>query len=267
MKIAIHQPNYLPWLGYFYKIWVSEKFVFHDNVEYTKKSFTKRVCIRKYPDTDTTNYLSVPLKHHSDFELIKDLKICNNINWREKHLNKVYYVYHRAPFFDAFFPMYKQILTDKNPLDDTLVHLNTTLIKAIMQVLGINTPLYYSSHLPISVLKADFYNAEIAQFLGGTHYVSGTGAQNYQSQLTYESFNVQLDISHFNEFIHQVPPQYPVPFLPYLSILDALFYLGAQEINALFQRCYEHEALLRNNHTFSPQRLGQVITNWNMEKP
>ncbi|NJN35508.1 MAG: WbqC family protein [Saprospiraceae bacterium] len=163
MRIAIHQPNYFPWLGYFYKIWASDKFVFHDNVEFTKKSYTKRVFIRKSPDSHLSQYLSVPLRQHSDFDLIKNLTICNNINWQEKHINKIYYVYHRTPFFAEYFPILKQSLL-KSEENNFLSDINAQLITTISDFIGIKTPFFFSSQLPLKVAKADVYNAEIAHF-------------------------------------------------------------------------------------------------------
>ncbi len=262
MKIAIHQPNYLPWLGYFYKIWASDKFVFHDNVEFTKKSYTKRVFIRKSPDSLSSQYLSVPLRHHSDFDLIKDLAICNNFNWQEKHINKIYYVYHRAPFFPEYFPVLKDILA-KNAYGDSLSDLNSQLIIAISNLLGIETLFFSSSKLPLKVAKADVYNAEIAHFLCGDEYLSGKGAENYQSQTTYLQYGLTLRVSNFHEFISQAPPQYPTDFLPHLSILDALFYLGGKNINTIFQRCHEFESLTAhlNNTHFEKERHSTLLIN------
>ncbi|NJN35507.1 MAG: WbqC family protein [Saprospiraceae bacterium] len=78
--------------------------------------------------------------------------------------------------------------------------------------------------------------------------MSGKGAENYQSQNTYLQYGLTLKLSNFHEFIMQTPPQYPTNFLPHLSILDALFYLGGKEINAIFQRCHELDSLIDQNN-------------------
>ena len=238
MIVSIHQPNYLPWLGYFYKIWASDTFVLHDNVEYTKHSFTKRVFIRKTPVSTERHYLSVPLRRHSDFSLIRDLKICNEQNWQQKQINKIFYVYHNAPFFNKYFPAIKKaILQSKQKT--FLSELNRDLILNILDFLNIKTPIFLSSDLPVEGFKADEYNAEIAAYLGGNLYLSGTGAMKYQFKTTYSERNISLIYNNLGLYLIKHPPQYPVPFDMGLSILDALFYIGSGGILDIFEAYHE----------------------------
>ena len=198
--IAIHQPNYMPWLGYFCKIWASDTFVLHDNVQYTKQGFTKRVFIRKTSNTTDLTYLSVPLKRHSDFTLIKDLEICLLQNWQTKHLNKIYNTYHKAPFFDLYFPQIAQVIVQSRYIKD-LKMLNYQLIHCLMNCLNIKTTLLFSSELPISGLRADEYNAAIVHYLGGNAYISGAGAVKYQTEFTYNNLEIELIYSKLGKFL------------------------------------------------------------------
>lgn len=238
MMVSIHQPNYMPWLGYFYKIWISDIFVLHDNVEYTKHSFTKRVFIRKSPVSTERHYLSVPLRKHSDFSLIRDLKICNEQNWQQKQINKISYVYHNAPFFNVYFPALKKTILQSTE-KTYLTELNHDLILNILDFLNIKTPLIRSSDLPIKGFKADEYNAEIVAHLGGDLYLSGTGAKKYQFNTTYSERGISLFYNNLGSFLKKTPPFYPVPFDMGLSILDALFYLGADNILDIFRHYHE----------------------------
>jgi hypothetical protein len=248
MIVSIHQPNYLPWLGYFYKIWASDTFVLHDNVEYTKHSFTKRVFIRKTPADVERNYLTVPLKRHSDFALIRDLKICNEKNWQQKHVNKIYYVYHRAPFFNDYFSIIEQTILASSKMS-FLADLNKRLILDILDFLNIEKEIVLSSNLPIDGFRADEYNAEIVACLGGDLYISGTGAKKYQFNMTYSDRGVSLIYNELSKFIKEAPPQYPVNFDPSLSILDALFYIGSEGILDIFEAY--HESALHTEVAFS----------------
>jgi hypothetical protein len=243
MTIAIHQPNYLPWLHYFYKIWASDVFVLHDNVEYSKNSFTKRVFIRNAPAAKERVYLSVPLERHSDFTLIRDLKINNEQNWQTKHLNKIKYVYGRAPFFKIHFPRIEHILAESRRIE-RLATLNQELIEGISAELDIKTPFLLSSELPITGFRADEYNAAIVAHLGGTHYLSGAGGVKYQQETTYSTQNITLKYSHSASFTRQAPPQYPVVFDNGLSVLDALFYIGGAAITAHFEHTYSKTHIL-----------------------
>ena len=248
MIVSIHQPNFLPWLGYFYKIWASDIFVLHDHVEYTKHSFTKRVFIRKTPADVVRNYLTVPLKRHSDFALIEDLKICHEKNWQQKHVNKIYYVYHRAPFFDDYFPILERTILSSSNLT-FLADFNRKLILDILGFLNIEKQMVLSSDLPVRGFRADEYNAELVACLGGDLYISGTGAKKYQFNTTYMDRGVSLIYNELATFLKKAPPQYPVPFDAGLSILDALFYIGAEGVLDLFEAY--HEASLEQMPAFS----------------
>ena len=240
MMVSIHQPNYMPWLGYFYKIWASDLFVLHDNVEFTKHSFTKRVFIRKAPADTERHYLSVPLSKHSDFSLIRDLKICSQQNWQQKQINKISYVYHRAPFFDAYFPILKKTILESRETT-FLTDLNHKLILNILDFLETKTPIVLSSDLPINGFQADEYNAEIVAHLGGDCYMSGMGAKKYQFNMTYSDLGIYLVYNQLSDFLKTNTPQYPVPFDMGLSILDALFYIGAEQIMSIFEDYQETE--------------------------
>ena len=234
MIVSIHQPNYIPWMGYFYKIWASDAFVLHDNVEFTKQSLTKRVFIRKEYNGLEKVYLSVPLRKHSDFALIRDLEICHSQNWQPKHLNKIYYVYHKAPFFKKYYPLFCDTIHSSKHLTH-LVDLNKFLIFNITDILEINTPIHLSSQLPLKGFRADEFNAEIVTHLRGDVYISGTGAKKYQNEGTYTKQGISLIYNDISRFMKNHPPQYPVAFDGSFSILDALFYIGKEGIMQLFE--------------------------------
>ncbi len=240
MTISIHQPNYLPWIGYFYKIWASDIFILHDNVEYTKHSFTKRVFIRKYPSTSEQDYLIVPLKRHSDFALISDLKICHEQNWQQKQINKIYYVYHKAPLFNDYFPTIEQSILSSRDLT-YLAEYNKNLIFDILSLLGIDRKIELSTELPIRGFHADEYNAELVAYFGGDLYISGTGAKKYQFNVTYADRGIALIYNEIANYLKYCPPQYPIRFDAGLSILDALFYIGEEGILDIF-KAYQNTA-------------------------
>lgn len=238
MIVSIHQPNFLPWIGYFYKIWASDVFILHDNVEYTKHSFTKRVFIRKTPNDIERNYLTVPLKRHSDFALIRDLRICHEMNWQQKHVNKIYYVYHRTPFFDAYFPTIEHTILSSSKLS-FLADFNEKLILDILGFLNIEKKIVLSSELPVRGFRADEYNAELVACMGGDLYISGMGAKKYQFNRTYMDRGVSLIYNELASFLKTNTPQYPVQFDAGLSILDALFYIGAEGILEIFEAYHD----------------------------
>ena len=183
MVVAIHQPNYLPWLGYFYKIWASEVFVFHDNIEFSKGNYHQRVYIRSSYTSMEKKFISVSLKRHSDFVLFKDLELNQDHDWQTKHLNILKNTYRQAPFFGTYFPEIEAILMNsRNEIyfSKFCIH----LVKHILGLLAIERPFYISSNLPILPLKADYYNAAIVKYLDGSVYLSGIGGRLYQKETT-----------------------------------------------------------------------------------
>ena len=246
MTISIHQPNFLPWIGYFYKIWASDIFILHDNVEYTKHSFTKRVFIRKYPVQTERDYLIVPLRRHSDFALISDLRICHEQNWQQKQINKIYYVYHKAPFFDAYFPTIERSILSSSDIT-YLAEFNKNLILDILTFLNIDRKMVLSSELPVRGFQADEYNAELVDYMGGDLYISGTGAKKYQFNTTYNERGISLIYNEIAHFLKSYPPQYPIQFDAGLSILDALFYIGEEGILDIF-KAYQFAYFKKKEH-------------------
>jgi WbqC-like protein family len=199
-KIGIHQPNYFPWLGFFMKMSRSDIFVFHDNVEYTKSGTTRRCKIGNYNNADEFDWLTIPLQKHSDFSIIKELKVDNNQQWKQKHLNKIYNTYHEAPYFNNIFPLLENIYSTISTLD-SLAAINMHIIKSIAKILGIEAKIYNSSTMPITPKSADDYHIAIVKFLNGTHYIVGKGASNYQEDQSFLFNQIQISKNDFGQIL------------------------------------------------------------------
>ena len=234
MTIAIHQPNYLPWLGYFYKIYASDIFVFHDNVAYSKRSLTKRCQIRKAKGSMEKAYLTVPLEKHQDGTLIKDLKIDHSQSWIKRQLNLLRNTYSKAPFFDQNFLWLESHLKEVQTMA-YLAEGNIYLIKQTLELLGINRNVYQSSELPVSGYKS-VYNLNIINHFGAKVYLSGSGAKKYQSEEDFKTRGVELNYHNFLDY-HKTHAyvQMQGGYLHGLSIIDALFNLGVKNTISLFK--------------------------------
>jgi len=227
--VAIHQPNYFPWLGYFYKLFCSDVFIFHDNVKFTKRSLTKRTLIRKAPTSSEKTYLTIPVKKTSDYSLIKDLSVDNNQNWQSKHLNQIKGVYHKSPYFKEYFPQIKELMQSFKNVE-SLVDVNLNSIKGIMEILSINNAIVLSSKLQVKGVKSE-YNLNLIKHFQGTVYLSGTGAREYQAEADFENLGIKLIYQEIFDFLEKNPYyQAQGKFINGLSILDALFNIGADGI-------------------------------------
>lgn len=188
-SVAIHQPNYLPWTGYFLKMAVADHFIFHDNVKITKAGPTRRVQIAGN-HSDTPVWLSVPLQKHSDFTLIKDVAIIKDNNWITKHLAYIRASYHSFPQYKHIFSLLETWLHAYEQ-ETLLARLNAGLIEKIASIGTIKATLYFSSEIPAQGKKDD-YNISLTKMLKGNIYISGKGAATYQHEASFAANEIRL---------------------------------------------------------------------------
>ncbi|MBK9150506.1 MAG: WbqC family protein [Saprospiraceae bacterium] len=224
LKVAVHQPNFLPWAGYFLKIAAGDIFVFHDNVQLTKSGPTRRVRIHAESPAQNFRWLTVPLKKHSDYALIKDLEISDEVDWRTKHLNTINAVYRKYPYFHEIYPLVK-IWYEQTYSYGLLSKMNGFLIQQISQLAGLDTQFIWSSELPVSG-KGSEYNLNIVKYLGGTHYLCGTGSKKYQDDSLFESQNIRIIQSDYMSELRKRLPDAASYFNPTHSIIELLMSTG-----------------------------------------
>lgn len=231
--VAIHQPNYLPWLGYWFKIYRSDIFVLHDNVQFSKHSFTKRTKILPVGNTNTS-YLSLPIKKSKLDTLILDMEVQDG-NWVGQHLNKIQNNYQQSPFFTRIYPILEQVLNQVKSYK-SLSKINETIILSLLDTFAFpKTTIVKSSNLAASG-KQEAYLCEIIHELNGQMYLSGVGAKKYQDEAHFKKNSIELIYSDFYQFMVENPyPQKNGAFVNGLSIIDALFYLGIDGIFDIFE--------------------------------
>jgi len=226
MKIAISQPAYLPWLGYFDLIDQVDTFVLLDDVQFEKQSWQQRNRIKT---PSGLQWLTVPVLFNGRFgQLINQVEI-RDPEFSRNHLRAIELNYRRAPFFDQYFNGLSSLLdcTQKT----LLVDLNVRLIDWLMGALGIQTRLVVSSALGQPGKRTERL-ANICSVLGATQYLSPLGSAAY---LLSEK-EILLDRGIEVVFHHYEHPQYrqlfPL-FCPQASILDLLFNHGPQALDIL----------------------------------
>lgn len=226
---AIHQPNFLPWLGYFYKIYASDIFIFHDNVQYSKRYYTKRCQIRREKGLAAKTWLTVQIQQHPEKTLIRDIRISYAEDWRSKHVRKIENCYQSAPFFRNYWPSLRETLYEGIE-EDHLAEFNISSIRYICDLLGLDRKLNRSSHMNARGEKSA-YNLALAKEVGATKYIGGTGAKSYEEISLFKEANITIEHVDFASWHKLNPyPQDQGPWLPGLSVLDALFNLGADGI-------------------------------------
>ncbi|MCX6271792.1 MAG: WbqC family protein, partial [Bacteroidetes bacterium] len=233
LSVGIHQPNFLPWIGYFHKIYVSDVFIFHNNVEFTRKSPTKRTLIRKHPGSAETIYLSVPLKHTGDHTLIKDLLIDHSVKWQKKWVNHILNSYRKTPFFDEYFPVIEDVIMKSRDIE-SFSEFSIQLTKSILYILGIHKDILISSQLPVSGEKSA-YNINLVKYCTGNIYNSGLGARKYQSEEEFTRNGIRLTYIDTFNYLERNKAAYPENFLNGVSIIDTFFHFGKEFILKIFR--------------------------------
>ena len=183
IKVAILQSNYIPWTGVFELINSVDKFVFYDNVQFTKQDWRTRNRIK----TDNENlWLSVPIQRQKLKTNIIDIKICNEVNWKRKHYKSFYQYYSKSKYFSQ----YKHLL-DFYLLDWEYLHkLNRYTTEKISRTLGIDTEFYYSENFKLSGNPTEKI-IQVVNKLGGDTYISGKAGRNYIEESLFTDIKLE----------------------------------------------------------------------------
>jgi hypothetical protein len=225
MKVAISQPTYLPWIGYFDLIDQADVFVLLDDVQFEKQSWQQRNRIKS---PTGLQWITVPVRFRGRLgQKIKDVEIRVPDFWRD-HLRAIELNYRRAPFFSAYYEDLSAILHSSGSL---LVDLNTRLIEWAMVALRLTTKLMRSSELKQEGKRTELL-ANICRRLGATSYLSPIGAADYllAEKETLSSRGIQV---RFHNYAHPEYQQLFPPFLPYACILDLLFNVGPEAMTVI----------------------------------
>lgn len=225
--VAIHQPNYIPWLGYFHKMVHCDVFVYLDSVQYPRgQNLSPRNRI-KTPNGPV--FLTIPLKIPGGKEgkaLYTEVEFANE-KWKQKHRKTIELNYKRAPFFEEIFEIYRT----ETELHHTFVELNIGLIEAFAGYLKIK-----SERVRLSAVLSDHGQktnliVDICKRLDADTYLSGAGGgRDYNDEALLNANGIELQYSKFE------PPVYPQlwgDFESHLSILDVLFNCGPETKNFL----------------------------------
>lgn len=187
--VAIHQPNYIPWLGYFLKMASCDHFVYHDNVSLNIKSYTRRAFIKGKHDIIR---LTIPLQGVSQHTLIKDAKIDHSNDWMSKHLKTIKHCYSKSPYFNPVFTLLETLFSELST-EQSLANFNIHCIETIARYIGIQSETIRSSTLPETLASnTDLYHINLIKSISGNSYISGIGAKAYQSVSYYEEHAVPI---------------------------------------------------------------------------
>lgn len=220
------QPYFLPYLGYFQLMEVSDVFVIYDNIQFTKKGWIHR---NRMLMNNKDMMFGIPLKNDSDFLNVDQRVISDNFaTEKNKVLGQIRSSYSKAPFFREVFPVIEEIFNNK--ATNLFVFIYESIL-AIRSFLSIATPLVISSSLPIDhTLRGKDKVIAIIKQLGGDIYINPIGGMELYNKDDFKEHGIDL---HFHKMRPVVYAQNSKEFLPSLSILDVMMFNGADKTKKL----------------------------------
>ncbi len=213
--IAIHQPNYLPWLGYFYKIHQSGTFVFLDDAQFSNKGM-HNYCYIKTPQGPFR--MKIPV-HQSLGDKIHEVKVRDELDWKIKHLKTIETNYRKATYFTEVFSDLTSLVEQEY---FNIAAFNSAVIRFFAGKLGIKTIFKDASELNLESAREQKI-LDICHAFGGNIYYSGTGARAYQDEKSFNEAGIELRYSEFRPFEYL---QLWGEFQSNVSILDYLMNCG-----------------------------------------
>lgn len=220
MRVAIMQPTYLPWAGYFGLMQAVDLFIILDSVQFAKRSWQQRNQIKT---PSGAQWLTVPVLSKGKLnQLITDVEINPDSDFPLGHQKAIETNYRKTRYFENYA---QRLFTRLRAPSKKLAEITTGLILEIKDFLGIPTPILRSSQLASSGAKAELL-AALCREVRASEYISPPGSKEYLANSAAFA-KCEIQIKYF-EFCHPQYPQNYGPFLPFMSTIDLLFNCGPE---------------------------------------
>lgn len=220
VKCVILQPSYIPWRGYFHQIWKADCFIFYDDVQYDARGWRNRNHIKT---PQGPKWLTIPVYRKGarrEGRLVKDVRICPDTPWQDKHRRALEFSYGRAPFFSAYMARFESFYEERWEL---LSDLTIEMTMAVASELGVPRKRFLrSSTLKAGGSKTDRL-LDLLKTVGATHYITGPSARSYLEEEKF--WNAGISLEYMNYDYAEYAQLYP-PYDGQVSILDLLFMTG-----------------------------------------
>lgn len=227
MKIAIMQPYFFPYIGYWQLINAVDKYVIYDDVNYIKRGWISR---NKILINGEARYICLSLQHASRDRLINETKLMESGENREVLLKTIQNFYKKAPFFKEVYPIVEKIiLNDEKNLANYLSY----SIKRICEYLNINTEILLSSSIKKNNnLRCEDKILEICTLLKANWYINAIGGHCLYSKENFDSAKIQLNFLVSQEIKYK---QFKNEFISKLSIIDVMMFNSVEDIKKMLQ--------------------------------
>ena len=215
MKLAIMQPYFLPYIGYFQLIAAVDQFIVYDNIKYTKKGWINR---NRMLQNGSDVMFSLPLKKDSDSLDVVHRELAAEFN-RDKLLNQFRGAYRKAPYFEKTMPLIEQIVRYQG--NNLFAYLHHSIVQ-ICKHLGITTDIRVSSSIAIDhTLQSQEKVLALSKATNAKTYINAIGGMQLYSKEVFQDKGIELKFIKSQPFEYK---QFDAPFVPWLSMLDVLMF-------------------------------------------
>jgi hypothetical protein len=226
--VVIHQPDFLPYLGFFHRLLYADLYVILDNVQFVRssRSWHRRDKIKTEKGEA---WISVGVQRNSRDAAINTILLSADTGWRREHLNLIRHNYADAPFFCEIFPHIEQLYAYEC---ERMIDFNLASIHMLMRLFGIQIPEVLASELSPKGNSNELL-VDILGKVDATVYLSGIGAKDYLQPALFETAGIKVI---WQSFLHPLYPQQYAGFIPYLSSIDVLFNCGIQSSREILRK-------------------------------
>jgi len=228
MKLAVMQPYFMPYIGYWQMINLVDKYVIFDDVNYINRGWINRnrILINGEP-----HFINIPIIKASQNKLIKEIYLCPDKTWCHKNMRMIELAYSRAPFYKEVLSIVQNIMFCK---EDNLALFLVHAISQICDYLQIDTMLLLSSNIPKdNSLKGQYKIIDICKSLGADEYINAIGGTKLYCRELFLNNGINLSFLRTNDICYK---QFNKTFQPDLSILDVLMFNSKSECKKLLEQ-------------------------------
>jgi hypothetical protein len=230
MKLAIMQPYFFPYIGYFQLIESVDVFIIYDNIKYTKKGWINRNRLLR---NGADSVFTVPLRKDSDSLDVRDRAVADDFD-RGKLVNQLREAYQRAPHFQEAFPVVEKAVM--SPVRNLFGYIHGSVVE-VCRYLGIGASILPSSTIEVdATLKGDQRVLALCKATGASVYVNAIGGQELYSREEFTARGVELKFLRSHAVTY---PQFGGAFVAWLSIIDVMMFNPVSRIREFLETGFE----------------------------
>lgn len=228
--VVIHQPDFMPYLGFFQRLVQADIYIVMDNVQYVRGSKTQ-TSRDKIKTVKGEKWINVGIQKPEYKCRIDEVRLLREEQWRKRSLNLIRENYRKADYFNEVYPYIERLYSLEY---DRMIDFNMASIYMLIELFMIDSlEIKYASELSVSG-KSNELIINLVKAVGCHRYLSGIGAKNYYNPVLYEEAGIEVI---WQKFDHPVYKQQFGEFIPYLSSIDLLLNCGIKNSREIIRNC------------------------------